>query len=384
MRLIHTADWHLGRIFHGVHLTEDQAHVLDQLVELARETRPDALLVAGDVYDRAVPPPEAVTLLDEVLFRLVLDLEVPVVLIAGNHDSPDRLGFAARLLAGEGLHVFSSLSDDPGRVTLRGRYGPVHIYALPYAEPAVFRERLDCEEISDHNTAMFAMVDRVRRVHPTGERSILMAHAFVLGGEESESERPLSVGGAGTVGANCFKGLDYVALGHLHRPQGAGDDRIHYSGSLLKYAFSEASHTKSVNLLEMDAKGSCNIERIRLTPRRDVRCIEGTLKEVLKGEQGGESREDYLMVTLLDREPILDAMGKLRSVYPNVLHMERPHLTAFGEVRGNIGDHRALSDAELFGAFFCQVTGEEINEEQAQAYASVVDDLRRRERETEP
>jgi DNA repair protein SbcD/Mre11 len=199
---------------------------------------------------------------------------------------------------------------------------------------------------------MVALIGRLRQVHPEGRRSVLVAHTFVVGGLECESERPLSVGGTGAVDCACFDGFEYVALGHLHRPQTAGKDSIQYSGSLLKYSFSEADHTKSVSLVEMDAKGHCKVEKISLTPRKDVRRIEGHLVDILKGRQSGENPQDYLMVTLLDTGAILDAIGKLREVYPNVLHIERPGLMAGGAMHGTRADHRTMNDTELFASFF--------------------------------
>jgi DNA repair protein SbcD/Mre11 len=208
-----------------------------------------------------------------------------------------------------------------------------------------------------------------------------VAHAFAAGGMESESERSLSVGGAGTVDVACFDGLHYVALGHLHRPQSAGPDHVHYSGSLLKYSFSEATHTKAVNLVEMDARGDITIERVPLTPRRDVRCVRGTLKALLEGPQDGESHEDYLMATLTDAEPILDPMGKLLPVYPNLLHIERTYLSGAGAFTDAAQDHRGLTDLELFRAFFSQATGEDLSREEELAFSEIVEKLRREERE---
>ncbi len=381
MRFLHTADWHLGRIFYGVHLTEDQAYVLDRLVQLAAESRVDAVLVSGDVYDRAVPPPDAVKLLDDTLSRLVLGLKIPVILIAGNHDSPERLGFASQVLAANRLHLAGSLSPEPAGITLHDCHGPVSVHALPYAEPPLVRERLGEKEICDHDSAMNALVERVKALRPAGTRSILVAHAFVAGGMESESERSLSVGGAGTVGPGRFDGFHYAALGHLHRPQSAGGTHIQYAGSLLRYSFSEVSHAKSVNLVELDAAGKCSIERVPLSPLHDVRCIEGSFKELLDGPRSGERSDDYVMAVLTDKEPVLDARGKLSILYPNLLHIERRYLTEGGEVRGPGRDHRRLSDLELFQAFFSQVTGEDLNPEQGKAYARIVENLHRGDRE---
>lgn len=384
MRLIHTADWHLGRLFHGVHLTEDQAYVLDQFVDLVKDQRPDAILIAGDVYDRAVPPPEAVRLLNDTLSQIVIGLGVRVILIAGNHDSPERLDFGARLMEERGLHIAGVLGPNSTAVTLEDRHGPVKLYALPYAEPAIVRHRIENPAIVTHNEAMTALTQRVRAAHSQGLRSIIMAHAFVMGGEESESERPLSVGGTGAVDVACFDGFDYVALGHLHRPQRAGSNRVRYSGSLLKYSFSEANHAKSVQVVEMDESGTCRAESIGLTPRRDIRRIEGLLSDLLEGPGPGESHEDYVMVTLLDEGAILDPMGKIREVYPNALHIERAFLASAETAPGQRVDHKRMSEADLFAQFFEQVEEQPITEAQAAEFASVVDAMRQAEREAAP
>ena len=381
MRVLHTADWHLGRIFHGVHLTEDQAYVLDKLIEIVQDARPDVVIVAGDVYDRAVPPQDAVSLLDDVLSRLVAKVGVPVVLIAGNHDSPERLSFGARLLANSNLHVFGPLLPECRPVVLEDDFGPVNIYAIPFAEPPVAREKIGGDDIRDQDSALRHILQHIRAEQPADRRSILVAHAAVVGGETSDSERPLSIGGSETVEPAIFDGFDYVALGHLHHPQSSGEDHIQYSGSILKYSFSEASHQKSVTIVEMDANGKCAIERIALSPRHDVRRVEGTLEDILEKARSDDNQDDYIMVTLLDRQPVLNAMGRLREVYPNTLHIERP-LFASSTVNAQApADHLRLSEAEMFSSFFSQVTGDEMTEAETQAFASIVETLRRRERE---
>lgn len=381
MKFIHTADWHLGRYFYGVHLTDDQAHVLNQLIDLVKEVKPQALLIAGDIYDRAIPPVEAIALLDDVLSRIVKGLHVPVVLIAGNHDSPQRLGFGSRLLAAEQLHVVGLLSSDMRPIVLHDEHGPVFVHAIPYVEPAEARQYLPGQVIDDHDAALRALIDTIRARHGLEGRNVLLAHAFVAGGQESESERPLSVGGAGTVNTDCLTDFNYVALGHLHRPQTVGDRRIQYAGSLLKYSFSEADHIKSVNLVEMDEQGRCRVERIPLTPRRDVRCITGYLAELLKGPPDGQRPDDYLMITLLDAGALLDAMGKLRQVYPNVLHIQRAFLMHDAPGHRARADHRRLSEAELFSEFYRQVTGAHLNEQQAAAFNAVLEQIRQQEAE---
>ena len=383
MRFLHTADWHLGRLFHGVNLTEDQRHLLEGLLRLASESRVDAVLVAGDIYDRAVPPAEAVDLLDEVLSRLVLDLRVPVVLIAGNHDSPQRLSFLSRLLESNRLHVLGALHRDAEPIVVEDGSGPVCIHAIPYADPAAVRGWLGCDDVHDHEAALRKVVARIQTPARRG-RSILVAHAFVAGGEASESERPLSVGGAFTVSPEVLSGFDYVALGHLHRPQCVGTEALRYSGSLMKYSFSEASHKKAVLLVEMDAQGRCRAEAVSLSPRRDLRVVEGHLSEILAGPGAGESREDYIAVRLRDTDMIFDVMGKLRQVYPNVLHVERLGRNAEGAEAGRRVDHRKMSEDEIFRTFYREVAKEELTERQASLLASVVEGLRKAEREDEP
>lgn len=380
MRFVHTADWHLGRIFFGVHLTEDQAHVLDQVVELVKSSGAGALVVAGDVFDRSVPPPDAVDLLDDVLSRLALDIGVPVILIAGNHDSPQRLQFGARLLRSRHLHIFGGLTSDVRAVTLEDDAGPINFYGLPYAEPPVVRQCFEDEEVVDHQTAMRRCVRAVESVHSNGRRRVLIAHAFVQGGSGCESERPLSVGGAGTVDPACFDGFHYVALGHLHDPQQFAEGRVRYSGSLMRYSFTEGRQ-KAAKVVEIDATGKCAVEAVPLVPRRQIRCIEGTLEEILRGPQDGAGREDYLQVTLHDRGALLDPMSKIRQVYPNALHLDRPALTSAADGSGSRPDHTKMTDAELFGDFFRQVTGEPLTEAQSAAFATVIDAMRQRERE---
>jgi len=377
VRLLHTSDWHLGRLFHGASLVEDQARVLDQLVTLARDAKVDAVLVAGDLYDRAVPPTEAVTLLDDVLSRLVLDLDVAVLAIAGNHDSPERLGFGGRVLASQRLHVAGTLSKTPVRVELRDAHGPLDIHLIPYAEPSMARQVLGNPSLSDHDAAMRALLGAVGR----GPRSVVVAHAFVVGGEASESERPLSVGGAGTVDASAFAPFAYAALGHLHRPQTVGRASLRYSGSLLKYSFQEASHRKSVSIVELDRDGACRVEEVALAPRRDVRRLEGTLPEILLQAGSDAGREDYVEVSIRGREALLDPMADLRKVYPNVLSVLRPDLQESGDLRGASPEPARQTDLDLFASFFEQVTGAPLDAAQRAAFESHLEALRARERE---
>ncbi|MCX9157801.1 exonuclease SbcCD subunit D [Niveibacterium sp. 24ML] len=361
MKILHTADWHLGRIYHGVSLLEDQAHVLDELVALVRAERPDAVLISGDVYDRSVPPSDAVALLDDTLTRLVIGEGVPTLLIAGNHDSPERLGFGSRLLEQAGLTMRGSLDAALTPVVLRDAHGEVAFYPLPYAEPSVSRHCLADDSIADHHAALRVQLERVRSTHDESRRSVVLAHAFVTGGTASESERPLSVGGTGAVGAEVFDGIDFVALGHLHRPQAMRDGRINYSGSLLKYSFAEADHEKSVSLIEIGADGAARTRRIALRPRRDLRILTGTLAEIVSGAERDPGRDDYVLARITDTGAILDAMSKLRAAYPNALSIERPQLAGSGTGAASGADHRKISMEQLFSTFYQEMTGLELD-----------------------
>ncbi len=380
MRLVHTSDWHLGRMLAGERLIEDQSYVLQQVLDAARRFRPDAVVVSGDIYDRAVPPPEAVSLLDHVLSELVLSCQVPVVLIPGNHDSRERLSFASRLLERGRLHIVNP--HEPFKVVpFNDEAGLVEVVAVPYLDPAEARELSGRADLVDHDAALRALLEVARRAL-RASRTVLLTHAFVSGGEPSESERPLAVGGTGEVGADCFAGFSYVALGHLHRAQCAGSSALQYSGSILKYSFQEATHEKSVNLVELDGRGRSHIERLPLWPRREVRCLEGRFDDLLAAAPPGVNPEDLLQITLLDERPVLDAAQRLRERYPNLLGLSQPALTASlrDAVRPQAG--RFMTDEELFADFFRQVTGEDLSAEERAELRAALEESRRKEPET--
>ena len=382
MRILHTADWHLGRLLHGKSLVEDQAYVLEQLVALTQEADIDAVVIAGDVYDRAQPPVDAVRLLDQVLERLICEFQVPVIMVAGNHDSPDRLAYCSGILAGQGLHVHGQVGVEARIETLKDKAGPVHFCMLPFVEPAVARGVFEDSELKNHDQAMGASIERLRAALPKNERSVLVAHAFVQGGEASESERPLWVGGSGAVAEARFAGFDYVALGHLHRAQRVGEDRVRYAGSLLKYSFAEAAHEKSVSIVDMGKSGKMEVERVKLSPLHDLRRIEGCMDELLAGAAEDPAPDDYFEVRLMDPHPVLDAMGRLRLVYPNTMHIERPGLEPQGAGSAQAaGDHRKVGLAELFGEFYKERRGQEMDEARSALVAEVLEDMHRRERE---
>jgi exonuclease SbcD len=382
MRFLHTSDWHLGRSLFGVSLLEDQAHALEQVLACAVEGKVDAVLLAGDVYDRSSPPADAVELLDETLTRLVVGHGIPVVMIAGNHDSGERLGFGSRLLGARGLHVAGTA---PRIVRFDDAHGAIEVVALPFAEPVEVAERTGAEGLADHEAAMRADIAAVLAAPgagPSTVRRVAVAHAFVAGGATSESERPLVLGNAALVPASCFDSFAYAALGHLHRPQRVGRPEVRYSGSLLKYSFDESSHRKGVSLVEIDAAGACAVEEVALTPRRDVRVLEGTLEDLRRGGAADSRRDDFVMVRLLDRGAVLDAIGKLRDAYPNCLRVQHDVFSALrGESDAARADPRRHDETELFQAFFREVTGQEPDGDEALAFAEALLAVRRAEAE---
>jgi len=364
MRILHTSDWHIGRQFHNVSLLEDQHHVLNQIIDLISERQVDVVLIAGDIYDRSVPPANAVELLGEVINRICKELKVPVIMIAGNHDGPERLGFGAGQMASAGLHIVGPLLNQQTPIILSDDAGDVAFYGIPYADPVMVRD-VFAVEASTHDEAMAHLVAQVHEHNGSERRSVVLSHCFLDGGEESESERPLSIGGADRVSPKHFMDFNYVALGHLHGRQFKGAQHIRYSGSILKYSFSEENHHKSVTLVDLDAEGQCNIEQIELKALRDMRVLEGALDELLEQGRNDPNNEDYLLVRLTDTHAILDIMGKLRAVYPNVLHLERPGLMSTGEQRVMLREQLKKGELEMFGDFFQQISGDELSEPQS-------------------
>jgi len=356
MRLLHTADWHLGRSLGGHALLEDQQHLLlGPFLDLVRETAPDAVLVAGDIFDRAVPPAEAVELLDDILQRIVLGLRVPVVMIPGNHDEARRLSFGAKLLAGAGLHI----GDSPlGRaVTMADEHGRVTIVAAGYASPLTLAHcTMDGSTFADHDAGFAWLAPSLIGLCPPGHRRVLVAHGFVAGGAECESERGLAVGGTGQIGAHRFAGFDYVALGHLHRPQTLGDGRLRYSGSPLAYSLSEIGHTKSVTLAELGADGALRIEEHPLTPLRPLRLLEGRFADLR--DAPAEGRGDWLSILLTDPVPVPDAQRLLAEHYPRIVGLRHATLPLSGAAIAAPGaDAPAATPLDLFTRFHQALRG---------------------------
>ncbi|MGK5533886.1 exonuclease SbcCD subunit D, partial [Streptomyces sp. URMC 129] len=300
MRFLHTSDWHLGRSLHRVSLHDAQAAFLDHLVATARDERVDAVLVSGDIYDRAVPPLPAVELYDDALHRLAA-LGVPTLMISGNHDSPRRLGVGARLIERAGIHLRTDPAAVATPVVLSDRHGDVAFYGLPYLEPALVRDEFAVETTA-HAAVLGAAMDRVRAdlaARPAGTRSVVLAHAFVTGGQPSDSERDITVGGAAAVPAAVFDGVHYAALGHLHGCQTL-TSRLRYSGSPLAYSFSEAAHRKSLWLVDLDARGEIHAERVDCPVPRPLARVRGRLETLLTDPALARHEDAWVEATLTD------------------------------------------------------------------------------------
>ncbi len=371
MRFIHTADWHLGRIFYEQYMTADQEYVLGQLLELVDDWQPDALILAGDIYDRAIPPADAVRLLDDVLGELAAR-RGPGIAISGNHDSTERIDFGSRLMRSGGVYLYGVARPDTAPVILTDAAGPVYICPLAFADPATVRITFDAPEVGDYATLFAEQVKRVRAQVPTGARSVAVAHGFVAGGTESESERPLSVGGTSQVPWTTFGEFNYTALGHLHRPQSVGADTVRYSGSLLKYSFSESTDTKGIECVTLAADGSVSRETARLRPRYDMRVIEGTFAEVMS--DAVPASEDYLLVRLHQPQGIVDGIGRLRKKFPHVLGIE-PLETAYIDTDWQPQDIRRADKEELFARFVEQVGGAPMTAAERKVMARVWQDV---------
>ena len=371
MRLLHTSDWHLGRQFHGASLIQEQAAALDRIVELAAAAEVDAVLIAGDIYDRAIPPAEAVALFNDTLARLSRG-GVAVVAIAGNHDSHVRVSVYDPLLSAFGVTIRGDVrrAHEPVLVSPRRGGGPVAIYPLPYLEPAVDGPSLQVEpeadgaegqgRISHQQVTRWALaaIQRDRQTRP-GHRSVLVAHTFVAGGEPSESERQLSIGNVDRVSVETFAGFDYVALGHLHGSQQLDGPRVAYSGTPLPYSFSEQHHTKSVRLVELDAAGHVSVEVVPLGVGRPLRTLEGPLESLCHEPRYASAAEAWLRVVLTDEVLPLQAMARLRQRFPHVAELRHrpPDVQRSTASERNQQVRQARSSLELALAFFADQQG---------------------------
>ena len=362
MKLIHLSDLHIGKRVNEVSMIEDQEYILTQILRIIDDEQADAVLLVGDIYDKSVPSAEAVTLFDDFLCRLA-KRKLPVLLISGNHDSPERLAFGGRLFESSGIHISSVYSGSVEKITLTDNHGAVHFWLLPFVKPAHVKRYFPDAGIESYTDAVRVAVDEMHI--DTESRNVLLTHQFVTGASLCESEE-ISVGGSDNVDASVFEGFDYVALGHIHGPQNVGSNRVRYCGTPLKYSFSEAGHYKSVTVVELGGKGELTLRTVPLTPRHDLREIRGTFAELTaKDFYSAQVTDDYLHVILTDEEDVPEAIGRLRVIYPNLMKLSYDNTrTRTTQIVGNAEDVKRKSPLTLFEELYELQNNRPMSEEQ--------------------
>lgn len=376
MKILHTADWHLGKIVNDFSMLDDQTHYLTKLIETLKEKDIDAIIMAGDLYDRSLPPKEAVTLANRTLTRMVKELGVPVFVIAGNHDSNERIEYAAELLADSRLYIEGTLKTAIRKVSFQG----TNFYLLPFANHVYVRETFKDDSIKNMEDAVRALLAPIKATMNPDEVNILIAHGYVIQAgndtsEPSDSERPLSIGTSEYVDVSLFEDFDYVALGHLHKAQKVKSDKVRYSGSILKYSKSETPHQKQTSIVTIE-KDRLEIEPLRIKPLRDMRTIRSTFPELMKGQS-----DDYLFFELEDTEYVLDAMNQLRCRYPQAMGLEyvSRRETESVALQHNREDLQQLSYPDLFKDFYEQYRAIELDESGQKIVADVFAALGRKD-----
>lgn len=374
MKFLHLADLHLGKRVNGFSMLEDQAHILRQILAILDDEQPDGVLIAGDVYDKSVPSVEAVELLDDFLTELRAR-GVPVLLISGNHDSPERLAFGGRVMDSCGIHISPVYDGALTPVTLQDAFGPVHVWLLPFVKPAHVRRWFPDADIESYTDAMAEAVAHMDI--DTAARNVLVTHQFVTGGTRSGSEE-LSVGGTDNVDSGVFAPFDYVALGHLHGAQHIGRETIRYAGSPLKYSFSEARQHKSVTVVTLGEKGDVQVRTVALTPLRELREIRGSYDELTARSfyEHTTYRSDYLHLILTDEQDVFDAMSRLRTIYPYLMTLDydNARTRAAGGMSVPAGMERR-TPLELFEALYQRQNHQPMSEVQRAYIAQLMEQI---------
>lgn len=381
MKILHLADLHLGKILQEQSLIEDQEYMLKEIINIIKVEKVQVLLISGDVYDRSVPPTEAVNLLDDFLKTLIKELKIKVFIISGNHDSKDRLGFGNKIFEDEGLYIESKYNGRLKKVRLEDEYGPLNIYMLPFIKPVEVKKFFEDDLENNYNLAINKIIEKEEI--DKSERNIIMVHQFVTAGnvkpERTESE-VLSLGGIENVDVSNFKSFDYVAIGHVHRPQKIGRDTARYAGTILKYSFSEINHNKSIPIIDIKEKGNITINLLPLKPLRDMREIKGPIEELIKEENYKEGNlEDYIKAIITNEEPVYDAIGKIKKIYPNTLKLEIQNSKTINkneEQNINLEELKKKSELELFSDFYKLQNNLELNEEQKEIVKNIISEVK--------
>ena len=373
MKFFHISDLHLGKRVNEFSMLEDQWDILQKIVVLAKENKPDVVLIAGDVYDKSMPIVEAVQLLDRFLVWLN-ELGIAVFIVSGNHDNAERVAFGAELLKNSSVHIVQSYNRKLTPVTLSDEYGDICIWMLPYLKPSLVRRHFPNIDVVTYSDAISTALSNASI--DTSARNVLIAHQFVTGAVTSESEE-LIVGGSENVDSSVFDRFDYVALGHIHRPQQIGRETLRYSGTPLKYSFSEASHTKSVTVVDMNDKGDITITELPLVPLRDMREVRGTYNEIMnRNNYRNTNTEDYIRIVLTDEQDEPDAMAKLRNVYPNLMRLDydnrRTQAASSIEI---VASTENKTQSQLFGELFEMQNGKPMSQDQSNYVTKIFNEI---------
>ena len=381
MKFLHISDLHIGKRVNEFSMTEDQKYILNQILRIAEQERAEAVLIAGDVYDKSMPSAEAVQIFDWFLTGLA-DLGKTVIAVSGNHDSPERIAFGGELMRGRGVYVSPVYRGEALEVVLRDEYGDISVHLLPFLKPATLRHALEGRQEEEENrlpeSYQEALEIAVKRMEiDVKKRNILVAHQFVTGAGRCDSEE-VSVGGLDNVDASVFDDFDYVALGHIHSPQSVGRETVRYCGTPLKYSFSEAEQEKSVTVLEMGEKGDVVLSTVPLVPLRDMRKIRGSYGEVMsRSFYQDTNTEDYVQITLTDEEDIPDGLQKLRTVYPNLMQVAYDNSRTRQDRTVEAAEQaERKSELELFGEFFELQNNQPMSAEQAAYMEKLIADLK--------
>ena len=374
MKIIHLADLHIGKRVNEFSMIDDQKHILNQILEIIDKEKPDAVIIAGDVYDKQVPSIEAVELLDSFISD-ISKRQTTTFIISGNHDSAERLAFGSSLMAMGKIYISPVYNGKISKYTLKNDFGSANFYLLPFVKPNHVKRFFPDEKIESYTDAIKVVVDNLKL--DTSEINILIAHQFVTGASRTESEE-ISVGGLDNVDASVFEDFDYVALGHIHRPQKIGTERIRYCGTPLKYSFSEVNDTKSVSIIEINSKEDFNLRTIPLIPKRDMRKIRGTYEELItKTSYENTNTDDYIHVTLTDEFNVTDAIQKLRVIYKNIMKLEYDNMRTRESRKINLDDMviENKNPLEIFSEFYKLQNNQEMDDEQKEIIKKIMEEV---------
>lgn len=373
MKIMHLSDLHIGKRVNEYSMLQDQDYILKEILNIIDNEKVETVIIAGDVYDKSVPSAEAVELFDEFLYDLS-SRNLNVLIISGNHDSPERIAFGGRLISKSKIYLSPVYNGKVKPITLNDDYGKVNFYLLPFIKPANVRRFFPEENIENYIDAVKVAIDNMNV--DFSERNILVTHQFVTGAELSESE-DISVGGTDNVSREVFDGFDYVALGHIHREQTVGADNIRYCGTPLKYSFSEANHIKSVTILDFNDKGNIQYKKVELKPFRDMREIRGTYDELtLKSNYENTCTDDYLHITLTDEDDIPNVISKLRVIYPNIMKLDYDNLRTRSVGTVDVTDDiERKSPLELFAELYKKQNNQDMNDEQGEIMKTLVEEI---------